>query len=340
MTWESVRENAKKVLEPKCHVCPVCNGRACAGAAPGPGGKGSGKTFMRNYDYLHDRVRIQMDVLGDPFTPDPSVELFGRRLSLPVLAAPIGMVALSLSDQLNEYSYAKIILEGMAMAGSLGITGGGAYDDSFFDPIRALEERKGEGIPNLKPWKQELLLERLAIAEKTGAPAFVVDIDSAGLPHSVLTVNPIEHKGEEALAEIAKSSGMRFLVKGIMTPRAAVKAVRAGAYGIVVSNHGGRVMDEGLSTAEVLPEIRAAVGEKAKIFADGGVRSGADVFKMLALGADAVLIGRPYSIAAYGGGAQGVCLYTEKIRRELTDVMGMTGCEKVTDITADKIKIV
>lgn len=340
LRWEDVLEHAKEALRPKCHVCPVCNGRACAGVSPGPGGKGAGKTFMRNYEYLHEHVRIQMDVLGEPFIPDTSTSLFGKKLSLPVLAAPIGMVAFSLSDRLNEYTYAKTVLKGMAMAGSLAMTGGGAFDESFFGPIRALEELKGEGIPSLKPWRQELLFERIQIAEKTGAPAFVVDIDTAGLPHASLAKNPVERKGEQALAEIAQHSGMDFIVKGIMTPEAAIKAVCAGAYGIVVSNHGGRVMDEGLSTAEVLSDICNAVGKKAKVFVDGGVRSGADVFKMLALGADAVLIGRPYSVAAYGGGEQGVALYTERIRSELSDIMGMTGCEKLSDITQDKIKIV
>ena len=340
ISWETVLEDAREVLKPKCHVCPNCDGRACAGLTPGPGGKGTGKTFMRNSDYLHDRIRLQMDVLGEPFSPDTSVSLFGKKLSLPVLAAPIGMVAFNLSDKLNEYTYAKTVLEGMTMAGSLAITGGGAYDESFFGPIQALEEMKGEGIPNLKPWERELLYERIGIAEKTGAPAFVIDIDTAGLPHAGLSKNAIERKDEKALAEIVQQSEMKFIVKGIMTPKAAVKAAQAGVYGIVVSNHGGRVMDEGLSTAEVLPEIREVVGSRVKIFVDGGVRSGADVFKMLALGADAVLIGRPYSVAAYGGGVQGVFLYTQKIQNELIDVMRMTGCEKIADITADKIKTV
>jgi len=99
-------------------------------------------------------------------------------------------------------------------------------------------------------------------------------------------------------------------------------------------------MDHGLSTAEVLPEIRAAVGADTKIFVDGGVRTGDDVFKMLALGADAVLIGRPYVIAAYGGGAEGVQLYTEKLKAELKDAMTMTSCKSLQEITRDKIRLV
>lgn len=338
LTWEQICNQARNVLAPKCMVCPVCNGRSCAGKAPGPGGKGSGSTFMRNYDYLHNHVRLHMDVLGDPFTPDITTELLGKQLSLPVLAAPIGMVALNLSDTLNEYSYAKAILEGMLQAGSLGITGGGPKDESFFEPLRALKELDGRGIPSLKPWRQDLIFERLPLVKDAGADTFLIDIDSAGLPHAGMTVNPLERKGEAALAEIVQRTDMKFLVKGIMTPQAAIKAVRAGASGIVVSNHGGRVIDNGLSTAEVLPVIREAIGSAPLILVDGGVRSGMDVFKMLALGANAVLIGRPYSIAAFGGGSEGVFLYTEKIRTELMDAMLMTGCESVHDIDRSKIQ--
>ncbi len=340
LTWERVCENARKVLAPKCMVCPVCNGRACAGKASGPGGKGAGNTFMRNYDYLHNHVRLHMDVMGDPFAPDTSAELLGRHLSLPVLAAPIGMVAFSLSDTMSDYSYSRAILEGMLEAGSLGITGGGAKDENFFEPLQALKELGGQGIPNLKPWRQDLIFERLSMVKEAGADTFLIDIDSAGLPHAGLTRNPLERKGEAALAEIVQRTDMKFLVKGIMTPQAAIKAVRAGVSGIVVSNHGGRVIDDGLSTAEMLPEIRKAVGPGHLILADGGVRSGMDVFKMLALGADAVLIGRPYSIAAYGGGADGVCLYTNKVRKELIDTMIMTGCETIHDIDSSKIRII
>lgn len=82
---------------------------------------------------------------------------------------------------------------------------------------------------------------------------------------------------------MAAATDLPFIVKGIMTAEAAQKAVRAGAYAIVVSNHGGRVMDHGLSTAEVLPEIRAVVGTDTKIFVDGGVRTGMMCLKCLPL---------------------------------------------------------
>ena len=143
----------------------------------------------------------------------------------------------------------------------------------------------------------------------------------------------------EELKTIVQWAEKPFLLKGIMTVRGAEKALAAGAAGIVVSNHGGRVLDQCPATAEVLPEIAAAVGGKLKIFVDGGIRTGMDVFKALALGADAVLIGRPFVTAVYGGGAEGVRAYVEKLRAELTDTMAMCGAHSLSEITPDMVRL-
>ena len=103
-----------------------------------------------------------------------------------------------------------------------------------------------------------------------------------------------------------------------MTVKGALKAEQAGAAAIVVSNHGGRVLDQCPATAEVLPEIAAALkGTGVKVLVDGGIRTGVDVFKALALGADGVLICRPFVTAVYGGGAEGVKCYIDKLAGEL-----------------------
>jgi isopentenyl diphosphate isomerase/L-lactate dehydrogenase-like FMN-dependent dehydrogenase len=122
-----------------------------------------------------------------------------------------------------------------------------------------------------------------------------------------------------------------MVIKGIMTADDAVKCVEAGADGIVVSNHGGRVLDCGPGTAEVLPAIAAAVGGRIAIAVDGGIRSGVDSLKVLARGAQAAMIGRPYGIAAIGGGREGVALYTETLRAQLEQAMIMTGCPDVAE---------
>ncbi len=110
--------------------------------------------------------------------------------------------------------------------------------------------------------------------------------------------------------------------------------------GIVISNHGGNIIEHSLSPCEVIEYIRKEVGASLKYFVDGAVRSGEDVFKLLALGADAVSIGRPYCISVYGGGCEGVKIYTNMIRWQLQNVMRLTDCRALKDITRDKIAIV
>ena len=139
---------------------------------------------------------------------------------------------------------------------------------------------------------------------------------------------------------IAKAVGVPFIVKGVMTVRGARKAQEAGAAAIVVSNHGGRVLDQCPATAEVLGEIADAMrGSGMKIFVDGGIRSGVDVLKALALGADAAVIARPFVTAVYGGAEEGVKIYIEKIGAELADAMEMCGEHDLKSITREMIRL-
>lgn len=144
------------------------------------------------------------------------------------------------------------------------------------------------------------------------------------------------------IAAVLRGSGnaaVPFIVKGIMTVKGALKAKEAGAAAIVVSNHGGRVLDQCPATAEVLEEIAKAVDGSMKIFVDGGIRSGTDVFKALALGADAVIIARPFVTAVYGGGREGVEAYIQKIGSELADTMAMCGVSSLSEITRDCVRV-
>jgi len=128
------------------------------------------------------------------------------------------------------------------------------------------------------------------------------------------------------LRHIIKSTALPVIIKGVMTAEEAVETVDCGAAGLVVSNHGGRALDSTPGTAEVLPEIAAAVKGSIKIFIDGGIRSGEDVLKALALGAEAVLIGRPVAIAAVGGGVEGVEMLIRQLKDDLKKSMLLTGC--------------
>jgi isopentenyl diphosphate isomerase/L-lactate dehydrogenase-like FMN-dependent dehydrogenase len=127
------------------------------------------------------------------------------------------------------------------------------------------------------------------------------------------------------------------MIKGIMTVDEAQMAIDAGAAAIVVSNHGGRVLDHTPGTAAVLPKIASKVKGKIIILADGGIRNGYDVLKMLALGADAVMIGRPIIRGAVGGGKEGVALVLNMMRKQLAEAMVMTGQASVLKIDSSVV---
>ena len=163
------------------------------------------------------------------------------------------------------------------------------------------------GVPTVKPWNQETIAGKMEMVKASDSFAVAMDIDAAGLPFLKGMNPPAGSKTVQQLSEIAKMAGKPFIIKGVMTVRGALKAREAGAAAIVVSNHGGRVLDQCPATAEVLPDIVDALkGSGVKVLVDGGIRSGVDVFKALALGADAVIIARPFATAVYGGAEEGV----------------------------------
>jgi isopentenyl diphosphate isomerase/L-lactate dehydrogenase-like FMN-dependent dehydrogenase len=151
---------------------------------------------------------------------------------------------------------------------------------------------------------------------------------------------PAGPKTVAQLSQIAKWAEVPYIVKGVMTVKGALKAKEAGAAAIVVSNHGGRVLDQCPATAEVLCDIVDALkGSGVKVIVDGGIRTGVDVFKALAMGADAVIICRPFVPMVYGGGEEGVKLYIDKIGAELEDTMAMCGAKTLADINRDMIHL-
>jgi L-lactate dehydrogenase (cytochrome) len=126
-----------------------------------------------------------------------------------------------------------------------------------------------------------------------------------------------------------------LVIKGILEPDDARAAVANGVDGIVVSNHGGRQLDGVSSTARALPSIAEAVGGRIPVLADGGVRSGLDVVRMLALGADFVLLGRAWAYALAARGEAGVAHVLKLIEAEMRVAMALTGCTDVREIDGD-----
>ncbi len=336
MTYNDVLANAKGCVGTHCKACPVCNGRACGSQMPGPGAKGTGTGAIRNYD-AWQKIRVNMDTIFPLKAADTSFELFGRSFAYPVFAGPVGAVNLHYGDKLDDTAYNQILVSGCAASGIAALTGDGTNPQVLISACNAIREEGGIGIPTVKPWDAQTVSEKMKLVRESGAFAVAMDIDAAGLPFLKGLNPPAGRKSVEELAKIIKDAGLPFIVKGIMTVKGAMKAAEAGAAAIVVSNHGGRVLDQCPATAEVLPMIADAVEGKMKIFVDGGIRSGVDVFKALALGADAVIIARPFVTSVYGGGEEGVKLYTQKIGEELRDTMFMCGADTLADITREMV---
>ena len=279
-----------------------------------------------------------MDTICENKPVDTSLELFGKTFRFPFFAGPVGAVQLHYGKKYDDMTYNEVLVRACSEAGIAAFTGDGTNPAVMEGAAKAIAKAGGAGIPTVKPWNIETIREKMALCKEAGSFAVAMDIDAAGLPFLKNLTPPAGSKTVEELREIAQMAGVPFIVKGVMTVRGALKAKEAGASAIVVSNHGGRVLDQCLATAEVLMDIVDALdGSGVKVLVDGGIRSGVDVFKALAMGADAVGIARPFVTAVYGGGEEGVKLYIEKIGAELADTMAMCGVHDVKSITREMI---
>lgn len=338
MNYQEVLAEARGVIGKYCKACPVCNGRACGNQIPGPGAKGSGDCAIRNFEKWQD-IRVNMDTICSAGAVDTSVTLFGRKFRMPVFAGPVGAVNLHYGEKYSDLTYNQVLLKGCADNGIAAFTGDGTNEQVVIAAAKAIAEVEGVGVPTIKPWSKEVVAQKMELVKQSGAFAVAMDIDAAGLPFLKNCEPPAGSKTVEELKEIISGVDVPFIVKGVITVKGALKAKEAGASAIVVSNHGGRVLDQCPSTAEVLPEIvKVLKGSGITILVDGGIRSGVDVFKALAMGADGVIIARPFVTAVYGGGEEGVKIYIDKLASELEDTMAMCGAHSIEEITSDMIR--
>ena len=160
----------------------------------------------------------------------------------------------------------------------------------------------------IKPWENDDIINKIKLAEESNAIAVGVDIDACGLVTLSMHGKKVVPKTVEDLRKLKNSTKLPFIVKGIMTVEDALMAVEAGVDAIVISNHGGRVLDCTPGICEVIPSI-----------------------------ANAVLIGRPFVTASFGGKTDGVKTYVENIKNELKSTMILTGCQSIRDIDSKVI---
>jgi 4-hydroxymandelate oxidase len=315
------------------------------------GGAGDEHTLADNRS-AWDRLRLRPRVLVDVSRRDLSVSAFGSRLAHPIIVAPTAAHGFAHPDA--ERATAR----GAATAGTL-------YSLSTISTVPM--EDVAAAAPGAPRWFQlyapadreacRALVERAAAA---GYGALVVTVDLP-LPgnrerdlRSGFTVPlgvhlpPEQPTGETGLVELPTWSWddlawlrgvcpIPVLAKGILRADDADRAVAAGCDGIWVSNHGGRQLDTSVTAAEALPEVVAAVGGRALIVADGGIRRGIDVLKALALGADLVAVGRPVLWGLAVDGAAGVARVLDILRDELSLAMALAGCPSLDEVTRDLI---
>ena len=336
MNVKEVRQEAKKRFNGLCRVCPVCNGVVCAGEFPGIGGVGTGASFINNYKALA-ALRVKMRVIHAAGDPETSLTLLGQKLSMPILGAVVAGAKMNFRGILSEEELATAFIAGARRAGTLAMTGDGPDPELYTAGLRVIRDNGGQGIPITKPRDQTGIIANLHQAEAAGCVAVGIDVDAAGILPMRTAGQPVGPKTVAQLKELVQSTPLPLILKGIMCVEDALAAREAGAAAIVVSNHGGRVLDHAPGTAEVLPHIARAVRRDLAVLVDGGVRSGVDVLKMLALGAHAVLVGRPLAVGAIGAGPDGVRLILEQMRNELKVAMIYTGCAGVGEIGEDAL---
>ena len=336
------RDIARGMLTGFCGVFPVCDGkpdRICTGqkyGAPiGMGGAGQGKTFEANYDALQ-KYKLKMRVIKAHHEPEMFISIFGKEIIAPVMGASLSGVKLSMNDVIPEEAFYRALLRGAESFGSIGMVGNTPTSPEDLG-VNIVGENKGHGIPIFKPQSQERLIKLFKLAEELDVVAVGVDLEGAGSTFWNDSDKDVYRKSENELQELVDCIEKPVIFKGIMSVEDANKVVDSGASACYVSNHGGRVMDGCQGVAEVLPDIANVISGKIPILADGAVRTGFDVLKIMALGADVALIGRPLAQVAIGGGETAVKMYFEYIKEDIRRGMILTGCNNLNEINIDII---
>jgi isopentenyl diphosphate isomerase/L-lactate dehydrogenase-like FMN-dependent dehydrogenase len=289
-------------------------------------------TFYRN-PRAFQKYLFRQRIFHDVAEPDISIELFGRRLPIPAITAPVGSFSLIGKETERE------VAEGTANFGAMMFTSQAAK----FDPkgwrqaaksslvFMAYMNRGREEVSEYAKTAQDLDFAAVGITMDTVKPVKIGD----EVPMSTKDGKPRKgHKSTLRDIEWLKQQvNLPVVVKGIMGADDARGAVNAGADAVVVSNHGGRILDFNRAALEALPEVVEAVGDRVPVILDSGVRSGGDIVKALALGATAILAGRPVAWGVAAFGARGVERVFAIFEEEMKRVMCMTGVAKVSEVT-------
>jgi 4-hydroxymandelate oxidase len=319
------------------------------------GGAGGEETVASNGSAWAE-LELRPRVLRDLSVVDLSVDLLGTRLAVPLIVAPMATQRLAHPD--GELATARAV----AAAGSVFVISTRA--SATLGDIAA-------AAPTAHRWFQVYVMrdrgwtaELVARARDTGCSALVLTVDvpvvgtklrasqaAFEIPDDLWMVNKPARK---SLAEDADSQdpsigfdtiewlrdvsgGLPVVVKGVLRGDDASACIDAGAAAIVVSNHGGRQMDGAVATARALPQVVEAVAGHAEVYVDGGLRRGVDILRALALGARAVMIGRPILWGLTCDGTDGVCAVLTDLQEQLREAAALAGAANVEQITSDLV---
>jgi 4-hydroxymandelate oxidase len=300
------------------------------------------------------KLRLKPTVLVDVSELDLSVEIIGQKFTMPILLAPTAFHRLCHKEaELATVAGANLAQAGMVMS-SFGN-----------EPIEKLAAMATQPLWfQLYMVSREIVAEMVERAQSGGCKAFCVTVDTPvlgarhretrtgfKLPEDCtlpnLNLGAITHRPTRGaiysdllnpkltwkdIEWLCSFSKVPVLLKGVLNPDDAIRAANSGVAGIIVSNHGARNLDTLPSTAQALPRIAQKLQGRIPLLVDGGIRRGTDVLKALALGASAVLVGRPYLYALSIAGAAGVARVLEILKVELQMAMALTGKTKISEI--------
>ena len=352
-----LEDAAREVLEPNAF-----------GYVSGNAGTG---VSARNNREAFDRLRLVPRMMRGTARRDMSVCLLGRRLPSPVLLAPVAALgAVHPQGELDTVRGAAavglpFVLSSFASRTLEEVAAAAGPEPRWFQlylpterPVAESLVRRAEAsgytalvvtvdAPSFGYRPADLdaahspFLQGIGISNYTDDPAF-----RATLPPDADRLAVLAHWAGTAtdpalswddLAWLRRFTELPVLVKGVLHPDDARLALEYGADGVVVSNHGGRQLDGSVASLDALPAVRAAVGDAAPVLLDSGVRTGSDVLKALALGADAVLLGRPYVYGLALGGQHGVEHVLRCLLADLDLALALAGCACVADVTAELV---
>jgi 4-hydroxymandelate oxidase len=329
------------------------------------GGAGDELTIAENCRAFQ-RIALRPRVLVDVSVVDPSTQVLGRPLSFPVMLAPTALNRLGHPE--GEVAAARAAgTAGTAMvlsttaSSTIEEVANAATGDLWFqlyvyrdravtlDLVRRAEAsgyralvftvdlprmgRRERDLRNRLVLPEGVRFRNLETAGRPDAAAWPPGSSFIEYVHNLLDPGITW----ESVAWLKSITRLPIVIKGVLREDDAERAIEHGADGLIVSNHGGRQLDGALATIQALPAIAARVGGRVPVLVDGGIRRGTDVLKSLALGAAAVLIGRPYLWGLAAAGEDGVRRVLELLRNEFELAMALCGCQRIADVNASLV---